>query len=99
VLNNLAGRHDVIALNFAVTYWDHLGWKDSFAQPAFTQRQRDYVANGRGQVATTQWSSMVLSKQLHLVEWAPPNSPYPVRDNPGEQPIFAKNNRNCRPEV
>lgn len=55
VLNELAGRDDVIALNFAVTYWDYLGWKDSFAQPAFTQRQRDYAsAGGRSNVATPQ---------------------------------------------
>ena len=27
---------DVLALSFGVTYWDQLGWKDEFAQPAFT---------------------------------------------------------------
>lgn len=55
VLNRIADRPDVLALNFAVTYWDDLGWKDSFAKPAFTQRQWDYAhAGGRGQVATPQ---------------------------------------------
>ena len=39
----LADRPDVLALSFAVTYWDYLGWKDTFAKPAFTQRQRDYA--------------------------------------------------------
>ena len=39
VLNALADRPDVLALNFAVTYWDQLGWKDTFASPAFTQRR------------------------------------------------------------
>jgi len=39
----IADRPDVIALNFAVTYWDSLGWKDTFAQPAFTARQWDYA--------------------------------------------------------
>src|SRR5690242_1020890 len=38
----LAGRPDVLALSFAVTYWDRLGWKDTFGQEIFTQRQRDY---------------------------------------------------------
>jgi hypothetical protein len=38
-----AGRPDVIALTFAVTYWDHLGWKDTFARPEFTARQWDYA--------------------------------------------------------
>jgi len=55
-LNALADRPDVLALNFAVTYWDQLGWKDTFAQPAFTQRQWDY-AHGvfkRREVATPQ---------------------------------------------
>jgi hypothetical protein len=55
VLNRIADRPDVLALNFAVTYWDRLGWKDSFAKPAFTQRQWDYAhASGRAQVATPQ---------------------------------------------
>ena len=55
VLNALADRRDVLALSFAVTYWDQLGWKDTFASPAFTQRQWDYArAAGRGSVATPQ---------------------------------------------
>jgi hypothetical protein len=41
-LNAIAPRNDVIALSYAVTYWDRLGWKDKFADPAFTQRQYDY---------------------------------------------------------
>ena len=54
-LNALAGRADVLALSFAVTYWDQLGWKDTFATPAYTARQWDYAhAAGRGQVATPQ---------------------------------------------
>ncbi|MDH7971595.1 DUF1223 domain-containing protein [Sphingomonas sp. AR_OL41] len=54
-LNAIADRPDILALNFAVTYWDQLGWKDTFAQPAFTARQWDYArAGGRGQVATPQ---------------------------------------------
>ncbi len=39
----LSGRGDVIALSFGVTYWDQLGWKDTFAQPAYTQRQVAYA--------------------------------------------------------
>ncbi len=44
-VNALAGRGEVLALNFGVTYWDYLGWRDRFAQPAFTERQRDYAAH------------------------------------------------------
>jgi hypothetical protein len=55
VLNEVADRPDVLALNFAVTYWDQLGWKDNFAQPAFTARQWDYArAGARGNVQTPQ---------------------------------------------
>jgi hypothetical protein len=41
-LNAVADRPGVIAISYAVTYWDRLGWKDRFADPAFTQRQYDY---------------------------------------------------------
>jgi hypothetical protein len=41
-LGLLAGRADVVALSFGVTYWDRLGWKDTFAQAAFTERQKAY---------------------------------------------------------
>jgi len=55
VLNSLADRKDLITLSFAVTYWDYLGWKDSFAQPAFTERQKDYMtAYKRANVSTPQ---------------------------------------------
>src|SRR5580704_7671016 len=39
----IADRPDVLALSLDVTYWDHLGWKDTFAKPAFTKRQWDYA--------------------------------------------------------
>jgi hypothetical protein len=41
-LRALADRPNVLALSFSVTYWDRLGWKDTFAKPEFTQRQYDY---------------------------------------------------------
>jgi hypothetical protein len=31
---------NAIALAFHVVYWDYLGWKDQWAKPEFTQRQR-----------------------------------------------------------
>jgi len=39
----IAGRPDVLALSFGVTYWDDLGWKDTFASPQYTARQWDYA--------------------------------------------------------
>lgn len=54
-VNAIADRPDVLALSFAVTYWDQLGWKDIFGDPAFTSRQWDYArAGGRQNVATPQ---------------------------------------------
>jgi hypothetical protein len=41
-------RPDVLALNFSVTYWDRLGWKDTFATPQYTQRQYDYSSAMHG---------------------------------------------------
>ena len=43
----IADRPDILALNFSVTYLDYLGWKDTFASPAYTARQWDY-ARGLG---------------------------------------------------
>jgi len=43
LLSDLAKRRDVIALSLPITYWDMLGWKDTFATEANTQRQRSYA--------------------------------------------------------
>lgn len=54
-VNAVADQPGVIALSFAVTYWDRLGWKDVFADKAYTQRQYDYAhALGNANVATPQ---------------------------------------------
>jgi hypothetical protein len=39
----LSGRPDLLILSFGVTYWDQLGWKDTFASPQYTRRQWDYA--------------------------------------------------------
>jgi hypothetical protein len=39
----ISARPDILALSFGVTYWDDLGWKDTFAQKKFTDRQWDYA--------------------------------------------------------
>jgi hypothetical protein len=41
-LGELARRDDVLALGLHVDYWDYIGWKDPFAQRAYTERQRNY---------------------------------------------------------
>jgi hypothetical protein len=39
----LSNRSDVLALSFGVTYWNQLGWKDTFGQDVFTRRQVAYA--------------------------------------------------------
>ncbi|MCW1934222.1 DUF1223 domain-containing protein [Pararhodobacter zhoushanensis] len=39
----LAGRDDVVALSLHVDYWDYIGWADTFAQRAYTERQQRYA--------------------------------------------------------
>lgn len=40
----LVGKPGVLALTFSVDYWNYLGWEDTFAKPAFAERQKAYVA-------------------------------------------------------
>ncbi|MEM6439675.1 MAG: DUF1223 domain-containing protein [Pseudomonadota bacterium] len=42
LLGDLAERGDVLALSLHVDYWDYLGWRDVFAHPMFTKRQKAY---------------------------------------------------------
>ncbi len=64
-LSDLAQRKDVIALEYHVDYWDYIGWKDPFADPLFTQRQRNYARQfGRRNVYTPQ---MVIDGSDHAV--------------------------------
>jgi len=42
LLAELASVPGVIALSLHVDYWDYIGWKDRFASPVYTQRQRAY---------------------------------------------------------
>ena len=43
LLGELSEREDVIALSLPVDYWDNLGWRDTFASPEHTDRQRGYA--------------------------------------------------------
>ncbi len=43
LLRDLADQPGILALEFHVDYWDYIGWPDPYADPKFTQRQRDYA--------------------------------------------------------
>ncbi|WP_122467409.1 MULTISPECIES: DUF1223 domain-containing protein [Brevundimonas] len=42
LIEDMADRPGVLALTYAVDYWDYLGWPDTFARPEFAERQRAY---------------------------------------------------------
>jgi hypothetical protein len=55
LLRRLAEHDDVIALSLPVDYWDYLGWKDTLANPKFSERQRAYArTRGDGAIYTPQ---------------------------------------------
>ncbi|MFK7876464.1 MAG: DUF1223 domain-containing protein [Paracoccaceae bacterium] len=65
LLHELAKRDDVIALALHVDYWDYIGWKDQFADPAHSERQRAYaVTAGRRSIYTPQ---MIVNGQTSVV--------------------------------
>lgn len=45
VLTSVSEGRNVLALSWAVDYWDYAGWKDTFAAPENTARQEQYNQN------------------------------------------------------
>lgn len=65
LLDELARRPDVIALSLHVEYWDYIGWKDEFADPRNTKRQKAYASlAGRRMIYTPQ---MIVNGQDDVV--------------------------------
>ncbi len=65
LLAKLAKEPGVTALSFPVDYWDYIGWKDTFASPANTARQKSYAAaRGDNHVYTPQ---IVVNGLMHAV--------------------------------
>ena len=62
----------VIGLALHVDYWDYIGWKDTFGQAKFSERQRSYAhAAGDKMVYTPQ---MIIDGQARMIG----NNPGPV---------------------
>lgn len=60
-LAEIATRSDVIALSLHVDYWDYMGWKDVFASPKHSKRQRKYAKVNRQRTVFT--PAMVIQGQ------------------------------------
>ncbi|HEY8576506.1 MAG TPA: DUF1223 domain-containing protein [Devosia sp.] len=55
LLTSLAEQHDVVALAYHVDYWDYAGWKDTFGNGDYSDRQRDYAKGwGSSRIYTPQ---------------------------------------------
>lgn len=67
-ITKLSENPDTLVLSYGVTYWDYLGWKDTFGSPEFTQRQRDYRdAFGAANIYTPQ---IVLGGSAHSPKYS-----------------------------
>ena len=53
MVNNEGLWTNVVPVAFHVDYWDYIGWKDRFASPRFSERQRRYAREGGVNVVYT----------------------------------------------
>ena len=69
LLTKLTGNSDVLPLALHVDYWDYIGWKDRFGDPAHTRRQKGYArASGQRTIYTPQ---MIIGGVDHVVGYEP----------------------------
>lgn len=65
LMHELAKRDDVIGLALHVDYWDYIGWKDPFGDPAHAKRQRAYATEAKRRSIFT--PEMVVHGQTDIV--------------------------------
>lgn len=68
---------DIVPVAFHVDYWDHLGWRDTFASKKWTERQADYSVRWKKESVYT--PAFVLDGN----EWHNGPLPPPSTDTPG----------------
>lgn len=90
----------LVPLAFHVDYWDYLGWKDRFAQAAFTQRQHLQAQRNRARmVYTPQFllngrdlrranADSRLSERLSAIQAQTPGATIDLSQRPGEGHTF-----------
>jgi hypothetical protein len=69
IVTELATRSDVLPLALHVDYWDYIGWKDHFASPAFTERQRVYARHAGDRTIYT--PQMIVGGMDHVIGTKP----------------------------
>ena len=107
-LNSLKNKPEtfksLIPMAFHVDYWDYIGWKDRFAKPVYSLRQRQYVATGSVSQSYTpqmvtnsaEWRGFISGQR----EWVPNDKNVgvlraAVQDNTGNLTVrFAPYKRN-----
>lgn len=87
LVDSLADRDGFLPLTFSVDYLDYLGWRDTFARPEFSERQRSYaerwdsqaifapqvVVDGRGQARGTESKTVdALIREARSAQRDPP---------------------------
>jgi len=67
-VTKLSDDPSMLVLSYGVTYWDYLGWTDTFGDPEFTKRQREYRdAFGAANIYTPQ---IVLGGSAHSARYS-----------------------------
>ncbi|MEP7056850.1 MAG: DUF1223 domain-containing protein [Caldimonas sp.] len=75
-LSRLKADPDVVALAFHVDYWDRLGWKDRFADPAYTQRQAQQQSSSGARFSYT---PQVIVDGADRTDWPAIGVPFDAR--------------------
>jgi hypothetical protein len=86
LLTSLAGNDNVVALAYHVDYWDYAGWKDTFAQADYSDRQRAYAKSwGSSRIYTPQMvvngAKAVVGSRRHEVQSTVRAASLPVEVN------------------